>query len=136
MVLAVAHEADVAERWAEAIEAQIRIDDAIALTAGSSFWPAGPSGFVYPIFVPAESRTEAATILVDDGIITTLEPGEFRKRLELPPGNYLVEFRDPETGRRMHRGIVTVESGDEIELGFGAVQAPRVLDRPDAWKPL
>ncbi len=67
MVLAVAHEADVAERWAEAIEAQIRIDDAIALTAGSSFWPAGPSGFVYPIFVPAESRTEAATILVDEG---------------------------------------------------------------------
>ena len=72
VMLAVARDADVAERWAEAIEAQgiearIRIDDAIALTAGSSFWPAGPSGFAYPIFVPAESRTEAATILVDEG---------------------------------------------------------------------
>ena len=72
VMLAVAREADIAERWAEAIEAQgieahIRIDDAIALTAGSSFWPAGPSDFAYPIFVPAESRTEAATILVDEG---------------------------------------------------------------------
>jgi hypothetical protein len=72
VMLAVAREADVAERWADAlaeqgIEAHIRIDDAVALTAGSSFWPAGSSGFAYPLFVPAESRTEAATILVDEG---------------------------------------------------------------------
>lgn len=74
VMLAVAREADVAERWADALEAQgieaeIRIDDAVALTAGSSFWPAGGSGsgFAYPLFVPAQSRAEAATILVDQG---------------------------------------------------------------------
>lgn len=72
VMLAVAREADVAERWAEALEAQgieaeIRIDDAVALTAGSSFWPAAGSGFAYPLFVPAQSRAAAAAILVDQG---------------------------------------------------------------------
>lgn len=72
VMLAVAREADVAERWADALEAQgiearIRIDDAVALTSGSSFWPATGSGFAYPLFVPAQSRAAAATILVDQG---------------------------------------------------------------------
>ncbi len=76
VMLAVAREPEVAEHWANCIEQQgiaveIRIDDAVALTAGSSFLPAAGSGghqlFAYPIFVPAESRAAAAAILVDQG---------------------------------------------------------------------
>jgi hypothetical protein len=76
VMLAVAREAETAERWADAldsrgIDVEVRIDDAIALTNGSSFWPtASPGGhrlFAYPLFVPAEARTEAAAVLVDEG---------------------------------------------------------------------
>ena len=76
IMLAVARDGDVAERWVDALEAaaidvEVRIDDAVALTNGSSFWPsASPGGhrlFAYPIFVPADARDEAATVLVDEG---------------------------------------------------------------------
>lgn len=76
VMLAVAREAETAERWAGALEqrgidVEVRIDDAIALTNGSSFWPtASPGGhrlFAFPLFVPAEARAEAATVLVDAG---------------------------------------------------------------------
>ncbi|MDP6604683.1 MAG: hypothetical protein QF664_00275 [Dehalococcoidia bacterium] len=76
VMLAVAREAETAERWADAldqrgIDVKVRIDDAVALTNGSSFWPtASPGGhrlFAYPLFVPAEARAEAAAVLVDEG---------------------------------------------------------------------
>ena len=76
IMLAVARDGDVAERWVDALEAaaidvEVRIDDAIALTNGSSLWPsASPRGyrlFAYPIFVPADAREAAATVLVDKG---------------------------------------------------------------------
>ncbi len=76
VMLAVAREAETAERWAGALEqrgidVEVRIDDAIALTNGSSFWPtATPGGhrlFAFPLFVPAEARAAAAAVLVDGG---------------------------------------------------------------------
>lgn len=105
----------------------------IAFGAATPVVPAGPP----PAHVEIVSHDgHPATVIVDDMIVATIDPGEFRESVQLPAGNYLFELRDPETGRRMHRGIVTVESGDEIEIGYGATQAPRVAERPDAWKAL
>ena len=78
MLLAVARDGETAARWASALEdagleADVRIDDAVALTKGSSMWPiVSPGGgghqlFAYPLFVPRGEREAAASVLVDQG---------------------------------------------------------------------
>ena len=113
------------------------VDDAgMSIAFGGVAAPSEPVG-PPPAQLEVVSRDgHPATVIVDDTIMATIDPGEFRESLQLPPGNYLIELRDPETGRRMHRGIVTVESGDELEIGYSAVEAPRIAERPEAWKPL
>ena len=76
IVLAVAEDAAVAERWsraleAEGIEAAVRIGDAAVLQRGSSAYPflmpGGHRMFAYPLLVPREERERAAGVLVDQG---------------------------------------------------------------------
>ena len=75
VLLAVARDGETAEQWTAAladagVDAQARIGDAVQLTKGSSFWPAmnpGDGLFAFPLFVRAEQRQEAASVLVDRG---------------------------------------------------------------------
>ena len=74
---AVARDGATAERWSATldgagIDVEVRIGDAVDLTKGSSMWPIGSSGeghqlFAFPLFVPADRRDAAATVLVDHG---------------------------------------------------------------------
>ena len=76
VLLAVARDGDAAERWASAldaagIEAELRIGDAAHLTPRSSVViganVAPDQLFAFPLYVRADQRDAAATVLVDQG---------------------------------------------------------------------
>ena len=69
--LAVAGDEDEARRWLDAltraeIDAELRIEEAARLAAGSSVFPTGPA-FATALYVAASRRADAAAVLIDVG---------------------------------------------------------------------
>ena len=86
--LAVTEDETAARRWvssldAAGIHAELRIEDTRGLGTGSSMLPLGPV-FATALYVPAEQRTEAATVLIDLGWDGRHVSGGLRGRPALP----------------------------------------------------
>lgn len=69
--LALTSDDAAATRWIEAlqregIDAELRIEDGLRLNSGSSVFPTGPL-FATALFVPADERERAASVLIDHG---------------------------------------------------------------------
>jgi hypothetical protein len=74
-MLAVARDASTAERWRDVLEehsvdAEIRIEDAVMTGRSTATTYANSPGdplFAYAVWVPADDREEAASVLIDAG---------------------------------------------------------------------
>jgi hypothetical protein len=71
MPFAMTDDDDVAHRWLEALEAadipaELHIEDGTVLATGSSVFPTGRI-FASAIYIPPESREQAAALLIDLG---------------------------------------------------------------------
>ncbi len=70
-----------------------------------------------------------------DGEVAAYIANEAQATLELEPGTYEVEIRDARGKEVWHRGELTVEGGESLEIGFARGLEPQVQGAAGAWVP-
>lgn len=80
-------------------------------------------------------RTEgpAIQIWIDDLPAQDLLAGAVATQISLEEGTYFIEIFASESGDRLHRGLLTVEPGQELDFQLDPQRGHAALD---AWKPL
>ncbi len=108
--------------------APMRIDESPAIPADNPVTEAQKAVLRF-----VRSEGPAIQIWIDDRPGQDLLAGAVSTQMPLDAGSYFIEIFASEGGARLHRGLLTVESGQHLDFKLNPEQG---ITDPEHWKPL